>query len=282
MTGYGESSYESNDVYLHVSIKSVNGKFLDIDAHLPRAFAKQEIPWRKHFAQKLRRGRILFNLTCQLRSLEAEEVLNKELLQHYAHFLKEICTSLDIHKDVLNSCLRLPGTLRSETMYNVSQQIETIATQTVLEALDHCLINRIQEGENLVQQLQQCLQQLYDYFSQLDQQVTQQQAILRTRLQERLANQELTPQEWEQELTSSLSKASIEEEKVRLKSHLSFFEKTLTQSHIVGKKLTFIIQELGRELNTIGSKAQYGPLQHLAVDMKETVEQMREQVANLV
>ena len=81
MTGYGESSYESNDVYLHVSIKSVNGKFLDIDAHLPRAFAKQEIPWRKHFAQKLRRGRILFNLTCQLRSLEAEEVLNKELLQ---------------------------------------------------------------------------------------------------------------------------------------------------------------------------------------------------------
>ncbi|MEM7361817.1 MAG: DUF1732 domain-containing protein [Bacteroidota bacterium] len=281
MTGYGESSYESNDVYLHVSIKSVNGKVLDIDAHLPRAFAAQEIMWRKYFAQKLTRGRILLSLNCQLRSLAAEEILNKDLLKHYAHFLKEICTSLDIQQDVLNSSLRLPGIIRSETMYNVSEEIQAIAKKTVLQALDRCLESRIQEGENLVQQLKKYLQQLHDHCAQLDQQVEKQQTNLRKRLQERLTNQSLTPQEWEQELTSSLSKASIEEEKVRFKSHLKFFENTLAQNHIVGKKLAFIIQELGRELNTMGSKAQYGPLQHLAIDMKEVVEQMREQVANL-
>lgn len=282
MTGYGESSYESTDVYLHVSIKTVNSKYLDVDSHLPRGFAKQEMQWRKLFAQQLKRGRVFFTLTCQMRSLQASEVLNEDSLKEYSQFLKKLCTSLDINKDILTGTLRLPGVVRSEAMYKVSEEIQTIATQTVLEALQNSVESREQEGETLVKQLKTYLASLRNNLDQLDGHVTTQQTILRSKLEERLARNELTPQEWDQELTSSLSKASIEEEKVRLKSHLDFFEKTLTENNVVGKKLGFIIQELGRELNTIGSKAQHGPLQHLAVNMKEIVEQIKEQIANLV
>lgn len=282
MTGYGESSYEGHDVYLHVSMKTVNSKYLDVDAHLPRAFVKQELEWRKLFTQQLKRGRVFFTLTCQMNALEAEEILNKEALKAYSQCLQKLCTSLGLQQDILAGTLRLPGVVRSEAMYKVSKEVQTLATKTVLEALQQCVLSREQEGARLIVQLKTCLTSLHKHLNQLDEQVAYQQTNLKAKLQERLAGHELTPQEWEQEFATSLNKVSIEEEKVRLKSHLDFFEKTLEEDQIIGKKLGFIIQELGRELNTIGAKAQYGPLQHLAVNMKELVEQMREQIANLV
>lgn len=282
MTGYGESSYESEDLYLHVAIKTVNSKYLDVDAHLPRTFAQQESSWRKLFADTLKRGKVFFSLTCQLRCPQASEVLNEDLLKEYSSFLQKMSQQLNTSTDLLVAALRLPGVVRPEAVCKVSDETVTIATQTVKEALNRCLASRQQEGAALHKKLQTYLQCLRKKLTEMDIHVEKRQKVLRTKLQERLGHNELTPQEWEQELTLSLNKASIEEEKVRLKTHLDFFEKTLAESDVIGKKLTFIIQELGRELSTIGAKAQYGPLQHLAVDMKEVVEQMREQIANLV
>ena len=284
MTGYGEHKHESDELYLHVSLKTTNNKYLDVDAHLPRAFASQEVAWRKSFAKVLHRGRVHLHLTFQWRAIEPEKILQKDVLLTYASFLKTMCHDLGISGDILTNTMRLPGAIRSESLllHDLSEAHRNMASATVAEALKRCFESRVTEGNALVAQLNQCLTHFMHNFTQIDQHVAEQQKILRQRLQERLSKEEFTPQAWEQEMINVLSKASIEEEKVRIQSHLNFFQETLQQGGPVGKKITFILQEISREVNTIGAKAQYGPLQHLAVNMKEVLEQMREQIVNVV
>ena len=281
MTGYGESTYEDKEIYLHVTLKTLNSKYLDLDLYLPRAFASQEMTYRKHLAQHFKRGKVFLNLTCQLRNVGVDQVVNENLLNQYIQFFQKIAQPLSPHQDILNASFRLPGLIRSEMPDKLSDAIIAIADQKVMEALVQCLAIRLREGKNLVQQLEQYSTTLYHHLDKLDDHITAQQNHIRTKIQARLKQEPITTQEWEQELTVTLNKSAIEEEKIRFKSHLELFEKTLKQKTTVGKKLIFITQELSRELNTMGAKAQYNPLQHLVIDMKEIVEQIRQQIANL-
>lgn len=282
MTGYGESHYQSKALDLQVTIKTVNSKYLDIDARIPATLARQESSWRKLLAEKLKRGKVLFSITCELRSPKPSEILNEELFKTYAQFLTKLSQTLDTPTDLCSSILGLPGIVRSESISSISEKDLSTVHQVVEEALHKCLLSREQEASALNEKLQSYLRSLYTLLSKMDVHIEERQLVFRTKLIERLAQDELKPEEWEQEVNLSLSKLSIEEEKVRFKTHLDFFQQTIENQTIVGKKLIFIIQELGRELNTIGAKAQYSPLQHLAVEMKEIIEQMREQSANLV
>ena len=283
MTGYGESTYDGGEGYFHVAIKTVNSKLLDVECYLPRPFAHKEGAWRKIVATHLKRGKVFLSLTYQPRTLAPEEIINESLAKTYGTFLKKLSDELGTSGDIVGNTLRLPGVISSdESAESLSKEQLTKATEVVEEAIQQCAHSRKQEGKTLQAQLMQCLTRLHTQAEEVPPLVVAQQNALRAKIEERVTKEELTPQDWEQELTALLNKTAIEEERVRLKSHLQFFRDTLTQGEVIGKKLGFIVQELGRELNTIGAKIQYGPLQHLAVNMKESVEQMREQVANLV
>ena len=283
MTGYGENTYDGGEGYFHVTIKTVNSKLLDVECYLPRPFLHKEGEWRKIVAQYLKRGKVFLSLTYQPRTLAPEEIINESLVKTYGTFLKKLSVELGNTGDIVGNTLRLPGVISSnESAESLSKEQLKKATKVVEEAVRQCVHSREQEGKTLQAQLIQCLTRLDTQAEEVPALVLAQQSVLRAKIEERVTKEELTPQDWEQELTALLNKTAVEEERVRLKSHLQFFSDTLTQGEVIGKKLGFIVQELGRELNTIGAKIQYGPLQHLAVNMKETVEQMREQVANLV
>lgn len=281
MTGYGKHVLQLPSKKITIELKSLNSKNLDINARLPQFYREKELELRKMIAAVLVRGKVDFNLYVEITGEETTAEVNQGVVKNYMDQLSKIAKGDDIK--LLEMALRMPDTLKTE-----KDAIDEEEYKAILEAMNEALSNivefRNEEGKVLEQDFVERLHTLNELLEAVKAMDPERLGTVRERLEKAVAELkvELDANRFEQELIYYLEKYDITEEKVRLANHLKYFETTLNSDDSNGKKLGFISQEIGREINTIGSKANYAPMQQLVVQMKDELEKIKEQMLNVL
>ena len=279
MTGYGKAIIQLDTKKISLEIKSLNSKNLDINTRFPGVYKEKEIEVRKLIASNLSRGKVDMSFYIESTAVETSTKINKEVVANYISQLESI------HKesDILSIAMRLPDVLKTEREeFDVEEW--GIIQKGIQEAIDNLQEYRLSEGKELridfehrIAVLQKKLEEVISLDADRIDQV-------RERLKKAIKDLEQTVDEnrFEQELIYYLEKLDITEEKVRLTNHLNYFVQELDVNVSNGKKLGFISQEIGREINTIGSKANFAPMQKVVVEMKDELEKIKEQLLNVL
>lgn len=281
MTGFGKHVIQLPSKKITVELKSLNSKGLDLNARMPPAYREKELELRKTIAGKLVRGKIDFGLFVEITGEETTSEVNEGVVRQYMKQLKALAEGDDIR--FLEMALRMPDALKAD-----KDTVDEEEYQAILLALDEALkeieIFRTEEGKVLEQDFRERLAVLSRILERIVEMDPQRLATIRERLEKAVSDlkAEVDENRFEQELIYYLEKYDITEEKVRLANHLAYFSDTLASSDSNGKKLGFISQEIGREINTIGSKANYAPMQQLVVQMKDELEKVKEQMLNVL
>ncbi|MBT6160236.1 MAG: YicC family protein [Flavobacteriaceae bacterium] len=281
MTGFGKTEAQWKDKRILIELRSLNSKTADINLRTPSYLREMDTEIRKQLIQRLYRGKIDVNIFIEFNGENAPTTLNKGIVKGYMEQLR----SFDVadEKDLLALALRLPDTLSSEK--EVLEDDDKKAVKEVLEvALKDLEKHRIDEGQELEKDFLlrlAIIAQLLDAVREVDPERSAKIADkLRTALDD--LKVEVDSNRFEQELIFYLEKFDITEEKVRLQNHLNYFKEVLQNEFPNGKKLGFIAQEMGREINTIGSKANHAELQKIVVQMKDELEKIKEQLLNVL
>lgn len=281
MTGYGKHVVQLPSKKITVELKSLNSKNLDINARIPQAYREKELELRKLISDSLMRGKVDFSLYIELTGDETTAEVNVAMVKKYMEQLKSIAEGDEVK--FLELALRMPDTLKTD-----KDDIDPKEYGSIKEALMYALeaINsfRTEEGDVLEQDFKNRLKNLSALLNQVKEMDAERIASIRERLEKAVSDLkvELDANRFEQELIYYLEKYDITEEKVRLANHLEYFETTIDSKDSNGKKLGFISQEIGREINTIGSKANFAPMQQLVVQMKDELEKIKEQMLNVL
>ncbi len=281
MTGYGKHVVQLPSKKITIELKSLNSKSLDINARLPQFYREKELELRKMIANALNRGKVDFNLYVEITGEETTAEVNKGVVKNYMEQLADIAKGDDIK--LLEMALRMPDTLKTD-----KDDIDEEEYRAIIEAMEEALTKivefRNEEGKVLEEDFVARLQNLNELLEAVKAMDPERLGTVRERLDKAVADLkvELDANRFEQELIYYLEKYDITEEKVRLANHLKYFETTLNSDDSNGKKLGFISQEIGREINTIGSKANYAPMQQLVVQMKDELEKIKEQMLNVL
>lgn len=281
MTGFGKHVIQLPSKKITVELKSLNSKGLDLNARMPPAYREKELELRKTIAGKLVRGKIDFGLFVEITGEETTSEVNEGVVRQYMKQLKALAEGDDIR--FLEMALRMPDALKAD-----KDTVDEEEYQAILLALDEALkeieIFRTEEGKVLEKDFRERLVVLSRILERIVEMDPQRLATIRERLEKAVADlkAEVDENRFEQELIYYLEKYDITEEKVRLANHLAYFSDTLASADSNGKKLGFISQEIGREINTIGSKANYAPMQQLVVQMKDELEKVKEQMLNVL
>lgn len=281
MTGFGKTEAQWKDKRILIELRSLNSKTADINLRTPSYLREMDTEIRKQLIQRLYRGKIDVNIFIEFNGENAPTTLNKGIVKGYMEQLR----SFDVadEKDLLALALRLPDTLSSEK--EVLEDDDKKAVKEVLEvALKDLEKHRTDEGQELEKDFLlrlAIIAQLLDAVREVDpERSTKIADKLRTALDD--LKVEVDSNRFEQELIFYLEKFDITEEKVRLQNHLDYFKEVLQNEFPNGKKLGFIAQEMGREINTIGSKANHAELQKIVVQMKDELEKIKEQLLNVL
>ncbi len=281
MTGFGKTEAQWKDKRILIELRSLNSKTADINLRTPSYLREMDTEIRKQLIQRLYRGKIDVNIFIEFNGENAPTTLNKGIVKGYMEQLR----SFDVadEKDLLALALRLPDTLSSEK--EVLEDDDKKAVKEVLEvALKDLEKHRIDEGQELEKDFLlrlAIIAQLLDAVREVDPERSAKIADkLRTALDD--LKVEVDSNRFEQELIFYLEKFDLTEEKVRLQNHLNYFKEVLQNEFPNGKKLGFIAQEMGREINTIGSKANHAELQKIVVQMKDELEKIKEQLLNVL
>ena len=288
MTGYGVSSMELNKLNIQAEIKSLNSKYLDVSIKLPKAFADKELIIRKIAGEMLERGKVSISIDCQTNGnvSSTSTSINEDLFNLYYKKLSELSKKVGAKdQDIFKLALQSPDVIGSSDTQDWEECWPQVL-DLVKTAINKCLAQRLQEGQALKTEL-------IDYISQIRNLLVEAQEYdptrlkkVRERLEKKINDLQLEENfdvnRFEQELIYYVEKLDIEEEKVRLKNHLDYFEEVLKTDNAKGKKLGFVSQEIGREINTMGSKANDSTLQKIVVNMKEELEKIKEQVLNIL
>lgn len=291
MTGFGTASVESDALTVTVEIKTLNSKFLDIYCRIPRQYSELEIEIRTRLTQHLERGKVEFSLTVQSKGQNAGiTMVNRELVSAYFQDLNLTSKSLGFDAnptELLGLALQMPNAYRTAVADEASREQEVALIQeAVSKAIDGCDDFRQQEGQLTAEKLMEYIGAIRSLLDQVEAQDALRIPAVRERLEkhlrELLSDDNFDPNRFEQEMVYYIEKYDISEEKVRLTNHLNYFTETLNSADSNGKKLNFIGQELGREINTIGSKANDVTVQRLVVQMKDELEKIKEQTLNIV
>jgi len=281
MTGFGKHSIQLPTKKITIELKSLNSKTLDINARMPVAYREKELELRKTIAKKLLRGKVDFGLYVEYTGQEASADINVGVVQEYMNQLKDIATGDDLK--LMEMALRLPDALRTHR-----NQLDEEEYKSICDTLDTALVEiqnfRNSEGDVLKTDFEKRLAILGELMEEVERLDPERKDALRERLTKAIQElkTEVDDNRFEQELIYYLEKYDITEEKVRLKNHMSYFLETLQTPDSNGKKLGFITQEMGREINTIGSKANYAALQQVVVQMKDELEKVKEQMLNVL
>lgn len=281
MTGYGKHVVQLPSKKITIELKSLNSKSLDINARLPQFYREKELELRKMIAGALNRGKVDFNLYVEITGEETTAEVNKGVVRNYMEQLADIAKGDDIK--LMEMALRMPDTLKTD-----KDDIDQEEYKAIIEAMDEALSKivefRNEEGKVLEEDFVARLKNLNELLEAVKAMDPERLGTVRERLDKAVADLkvELDANRFEQELIYYLEKYDITEEKVRLANHLKYFETTLNSDDSNGKKLGFISQEIGREINTIGSKANYAPMQQLVVQMKDELEKIKEQMLNVL
>jgi len=281
MTGFGKKEAQWEDKSLSIEIRSLNSKSADINLRTPSYLREIDTEIRKRIAQKLHRGKIDLNIFIEFNGKNAPTAINASVVKEYIAQLKQIEENNEI--DHLAIAMRLPDTLSSER--NTLQEDEKKAIFNLLDdAIKNIETYRLDEGNVLEKDFLLRLNLIETYLEdaiKIDPERSKKIEVkLRASLEE--LKIEIDSNRFEQELIFYLEKFDITEEKVRLQNHLDYFKKVLENDFPNGKKLGFIAQEIGREINTIGSKANHSELQKIVVQMKDELEKIKEQLLNVL
>ena len=281
MTGFGKYVVQLPTKKITVELKSLNSKSLDLNARMPSAYREKELELRKTIASSLMRGKVDFGLYLELTSGETSTEVNELAVKNYMKQLKNIADGDDIK--LLDMALRMPDSLKTAREDIDETEYESIKL-ALTEALKEINTFRSEEGEVLEKDFIERIQNLQSLLEQVKTMDPDRQSDVRERLNKAVSDikADVDANRFEQELIYYLEKYDITEEKVRLANHLDYFTSTLESDDSNGKKLAFIAQEIGREINTIGSKANYAPMQQLVVQMKDELEKIKEQMLNVL
>jgi len=279
MTGYGKSTIQLATKKITIEIKSLNSKNLDLNTRFPAIYREKEIPVRRKIAKQLIRGKVDVSFFIEATSEKTTAHINKNVVSQYLEQLNQ----LGDHADTLSIAMRLPDVLtieREELDGNEWSEIE----KSIDEALNNLQDFRLDEGEVLKNDFILRIDTIKSNLDEVIKLDDDRLKAVRDRLQKAINELKITVDEnrFEQEMIYYLEKLDITEEKVRLKNHLKYFLETLNSDVSNGKKLGFISQEIGREVNTIGSKANFAPMQKMVVQMKDELEKIKEQLLNVL
>lgn len=281
MTGFGKHVIQLPSKKITVELKSLNSKSLDLNVRMPPAYREKELDLRKIMANALVRGKVDFGLYIEFTGDETSAEVNETAIRYYMKQLRAIADGDDLH--LLEMALRMPDAMKTER-----EDIDEEEYRSIQLALKEALANinefRSEEGRVLENDFVQRIKNLEDLLEKVAAMDPDRQDEIRNRLDKAVADLmvNLDANRFEQELIYYLEKYDITEEKVRLANHLKYFTATLNSDDSNGKKLGFISQEIGREINTIGSKANYAPMQQLVVQMKDELEKIKEQMLNVL
>ncbi len=286
MTGYGKANLEKNERRYQIEIKTVNHRYLDISVKMPRQLSYLEEPIKKAISNKVKRGKVDVFVTFENNSLEGQEIkINTELASAYIKELKKLAESENILADIqVNDIARYPDVLNIK-----NNQDDEIIKQELLEvsqiAIDNLIEMRQVEGTKMAEDIKQRLEYIQEKvkeISKLSTGLIEEYVVkLEERLKQILKGQEIDQARLAQEVVIYADKCSVEEEVTRLNSHISQFHNLINSNEPIGKKLDFIIQEMNRETNTIGSKANNLEITDRVIDLKTQIENIREQIQNI-
>ena len=281
MTGYGKATGSFNGKKIVVEVRSLNSKNLDLFVRLAPLYKSKEIEIRKMVGEALDRGKTELNINIENTGSTANFVINKELAKIYYNDLKSISEEVNEPQDLLAMVMRMPEIYvnQSEELTDEEgQQLETL----VKEALNKLIDFRLQEGKSLLEDLTTRIEEIRALLLRVPEFEQLRIDTIRERMRKGFEdnNTNIDENRFEQELIYYIEKLDVTEEKVRLENHLDYFLETMKAGKSVGKKLGFISQEIGREINTLGSKSYHVELQKIVVQMKDNLEKIKEQVLN--
>ena len=281
MTGYGKTVLQLPTKKITIELKSLNSKNLDLNVRIPAYYREKELDIRKKMASSLVRGKVDFSIYIENNGVELSSKINENVVKEYMNQLRKIVDSDDV--ELLKMAVKLPDTLKTER-----EELDEQEWAQINEAIDKTIVEinkyRFDEGavlltdfEYRISKIEELLQKVIDIDPDRMEQV-------KDKLKKGIAELEvkIDQNRFEQELIYYLEKLDITEEKVRLKNHLDYFRKALKSDDSNGKKLGFITQEIGREINTIGSKSNFAAMQKLVVQMKDELEKIKEQNLNVL
>lgn len=290
MTGYGKADAEYNGKKIHVEIKSLNSKNLDLNTRIATAYREKEMELRKLIAAELLRGKVDFTVWCEKATESAGCTINAATVADYVQQIQTVSKQVPglaapVGASLWEVLTRLPELTQSAPAEELSDDEWNVVEDAVHRAIKALQDFRLQEGEALTQKFTHNIDRIEALFHSIEPFEQSRVEKIRTRLEERLA--ELTGVDYdknrlEQELIYYIEKLDINEEKQRLTNHLRYFRETLAGEIGQGKKLGFIAQEMGREINTTGSKSNQAEMQNIVVKMKDELEQIKEQVLNVL
>lgn len=286
MTGYGKAEIHFNGKKIHAEIKSLNSKNLDLSARIAPIYREKEMEVRKFIAAQLERGKVDFNLWVEKDQASSFLPINQEAVKDYTRQIRAISESNNIpfpEQGIWEVLIKLPETMQPNVVEDLTEEEWNAASQAVAEAVGHLVEFRTQEGLALQKKFSEKIDNIERLLGEIEPFEKSRVEKIRQRLTERL--EELKGVDYdknrlEQELIYNIEKLDISEEKQRLANHLKYFRETMETSHGQGKKLGFIAQEMGREINTTGSKSNQAEMQNIVVKMKDELEQIKEQVLN--
>ncbi|MEG0701186.1 MAG: YicC/YloC family endoribonuclease [Muribaculaceae bacterium] len=287
MTGFGKAVITYNNKKITVEIKSLNSKQLDLSVRLPQIYREKELELRNNVSRLLERGKVDLYISAETNSNNVVVPLNIPLLTSYKLQIEEMSKNLNIPlpQDWYATLLRLPDALKSNDGDVIDDGELVVLTEAVDKAIHSLIAFRAQEGARLETFFKEKIANISARLKDVEPYEAERVTKIKSRIQESLAKMEGAEYDrgrFEQEMIFYIEKLDINEEKLRLRNHLDYFIDTMNNGHGQGKKLGFITQEMGREINTLGSKSNHPEMQRIVVRMKDELEQMKEQVLNIM
>ncbi|QFQ11700.1 YicC family protein [Pseudoprevotella muciniphila] len=287
MTGFGKADAHFSFKKIHIEIKSLNSKNLDINARIAPGYHEKEMEIRQMISARLQRGKVDFTLWTEKESGHSTAVLNSDAIKSYRDQIKVISSELGISEpeNYWDIVLRLPETSQNSTIDDLSDEEWAASKKAVDEAIDNLVEFRAQEGAALYEKFMEKADNIEHLLGQLEPYEQHRIDKIYQRMKDHLEDikgVDYDKNRLEQEMIYYVEKLDISEEKQRLTNHLKYFRETLDLEPGQGKKLGFIAQEMGREINTTGSKSNLAEMQNIVVKMKDELEQIKEQVLNVL
>lgn len=288
MTGFGQSQYDDGSLRISAEVKSLNSKYLDLGLKFPKQFSEKEVDLRNLVNDKLERGKISISIEWQRYGQEeVKQVYNEKLFLTYLENLKKLETaSKTLAHNIFELALNSPDVIQTRLETETIEEDWSRITAVLLKAIDQCDDFRKTEGKSLAAKLKEYVSTIDDALKKVIELDPKRIEKIRERIKGNIANflgeEGYDKNRLEQEIIFYIEKLDIHEERVRLKTHLDYFTQIVNEKQSNGKKLGFLSQEIGREINTIGSKANDAEIQKHVVTMKEELEKIKEQLNNVL
>ena len=286
MTGFGKVTAELPSKKVTVEIKALNSKQLDLSTRIPSVYKEKEMQIRSLLLQSLERGKVEFNIFIEYIGKDTPTQINLAAVENYYNQIKEIADKLNISlpADWFQTLLRMPDVIKTEAQ-EVNEEEWNVVEKAIKEAIQHLCDFRIQEGAMLQKLFEQKIANIARLLSEVELYEKERIEKVKARIMdnlEKIVGQDYDKNRFEQEMIYYIEKLDVNEEKNRLDNHLKYFISTMESGQGQGKKLGFIAQEMGREINTLGSKSNHAEMQKIVVQMKDELEQIKEQVLNVL